>query len=145
MSTASAAHDDRYERIETAIPERLDRLPWARWRWLVVLALGAAWILDGLEVTIVGAIGATLQKPKTLGPSGMEVGAAGAVERLLDDRDLDVPDVALEKLGKLDPARVRRQLPRLVRKLDKPGRIGAGERVVGDRRPGAASRPLRAR
>ena len=38
------------------IPARLDRLPWSRWHWRVVLALGVAWVLDGLEVTIVGAL-----------------------------------------------------------------------------------------
>ena len=41
--------------VETNIPARLDRLPWSRWHWLVVIALGTVWILDGLEVTIVGA------------------------------------------------------------------------------------------
>ena len=40
--------------FETDVPARLDRLPWSRFHWLVVVALGAAWILDGLEVTIVG-------------------------------------------------------------------------------------------
>src|ERR1700751_3401675 len=43
-------------RIETDIPARLDRLPWAKFHWLVVIGLGTVWILDGLEVTIVGAI-----------------------------------------------------------------------------------------
>src|SRR5436305_4270704 len=42
--------------IETQIPARLDRLPWSRFHWLVVIGLGTVWILDGLEVTIVGAI-----------------------------------------------------------------------------------------
>ena len=37
--------------IETRIPRRLDRLPWSRWHWLVVIGLGTVWILDGLEVT----------------------------------------------------------------------------------------------
>jgi MFS family permease len=46
--------------IETDIPARMDRLPWARWHWLVVIGLGAVWILDGLEVTIVGAIASRL-------------------------------------------------------------------------------------
>jgi hypothetical protein len=46
--------------IETRIPARLDRLPWARFHWLVVIGLGTVWILDGLEVTIVGAIAARL-------------------------------------------------------------------------------------
>ena len=49
--------------IETQIPARLDRLPWSRFHWLVVIGLGTVWILDGLEVTIVGSIGATLTKP----------------------------------------------------------------------------------
>jgi hypothetical protein len=42
--------------IETRIPARLDRLPWTSWHWLVLLGLGTVWILDGLEVTIVGSI-----------------------------------------------------------------------------------------
>src|SRR5215217_3107555 len=46
--------------IETNIPARMDRLPWARWHWLVVIGLGAVWILDGLEVTIVGTIASRL-------------------------------------------------------------------------------------
>jgi MFS family permease len=46
--------------IRTQIPARLDRLPWSRFHWRVVAALGTVWILDGLEVTIVGSIGARL-------------------------------------------------------------------------------------
>jgi MFS family permease len=42
--------------IRTAIPARLDRLPWSGFHWRIVVALGTVWILDGLEVTIVGAI-----------------------------------------------------------------------------------------
>jgi MFS family permease len=47
-------------RIETRIPARLDRLPWAKFHWMIVLGLGTVWILDGLEVTIVGSIGQRL-------------------------------------------------------------------------------------
>ena len=47
-------------RITTDIPARMDRLPWSRWHWLVVLGLGTVWILDGLEVTIVGSIAGRL-------------------------------------------------------------------------------------
>ena len=65
------------ETIETDVPRRLDRLPWARWHWLVVFALGFVWILDGLEVTIVGAIGPTLQK-SSLHFSSFQVGLIGA-------------------------------------------------------------------
>ena len=46
--------------IKTNIPARMDRLPWSRWHWLVVLGLGTVWILDGLEVTIVGSIAGRL-------------------------------------------------------------------------------------
>ena len=60
------------------IPARLDRLPWSRWHWRVVLALGVAWVLDGLEVTIVGALGGVLERPDTLGLSATQVGWAGS-------------------------------------------------------------------
>ena len=46
--------------IETRVPVRLDRLPWSRFHWMVVLGLGTVWILDGVEVTIVGSIAARL-------------------------------------------------------------------------------------
>jgi MFS family permease len=65
------------ETIETDVPKRLDRLPWSRWHWLVVAALGFVWILDGLEVTIVGSIGPTLQKT-SLHLSSFQVGLIGA-------------------------------------------------------------------
>ncbi len=46
--------------IDTDIPARLDRLPWAKFHWLVVIGLGTVWILDGLEVTLVGSISSRL-------------------------------------------------------------------------------------
>jgi MFS family permease len=49
--------------IETRIPARLDRLPWGRFHWRVVIGLGIVWILDGLEVTIVGFLAPTLVEP----------------------------------------------------------------------------------
>ena len=60
--------------LKTNIPQRMDRLPWSRWHWLIVAALGVTWILDGLEVTIVGALGAVLTHPSTLGLTESEVG-----------------------------------------------------------------------
>lgn len=63
--------------VRTNIPERMDRLPWSRWHWLVIISLGITWILDGLEVTIVGVIGATLQNAHTLNLSTVEVSSAG--------------------------------------------------------------------
>lgn len=65
--------------IHTDIPARLDRLPWSRWHWRVVSALGIAWILDGLEVTLVGSIGAVLERPDTLGLSAAEIGWSGSL------------------------------------------------------------------
>ncbi|HEX4985809.1 MAG TPA: MFS transporter [Burkholderiales bacterium] len=56
------------------IPARLDRLPWSAWHWRVVVALGIAWVLDGLEVTLVGSVGAMLERPDTLGLSAVQVG-----------------------------------------------------------------------
>ena len=65
--------------VETDVPARLDRLPFARWHWLVVFALGAVWILDGLEVTIVGAISGQLQDKQTLALSASQIGMAGSI------------------------------------------------------------------
>jgi MFS family permease len=65
--------------VETDIPARMDRLPWSRWHWMVVFALGITWLLDGLEVTIVGAIAAVLTKPQTLGLSAGQIGLAGSI------------------------------------------------------------------
>src|SRR5438876_11834739 len=61
----------------TNVPQRMDRLPWSRWHWLVVISLGITWILDGLEVTIVGSISPVLQSPHTLALSTVQVSAAG--------------------------------------------------------------------
>ncbi len=66
--------------IRTTIPARMDRLPWSRFHWLVVIGLGTVWILDGLEVTIVGAIGSRLTEPSSgLGLTTAQVGYAAAV------------------------------------------------------------------
>ncbi len=57
----------------------MDRLPWCSWHWLVVLGLGTVWILDGLEVTIVGAIGARLTEKDALGITEGQLGLAGTI------------------------------------------------------------------
>ncbi|RYU09971.1 MFS transporter [Nocardioides iriomotensis] len=58
----------------------MDRLPWARWHWLVVIGLGTVWILDGLEVTIVGSMSEALKPEGTgLGLNNFDIGLAGAV------------------------------------------------------------------
>jgi MFS family permease len=64
--------------IRSSIPARLDRLPWSGWHWRVVIALGVSWLLDGLEVTLVGSIGPTLQRPDTLGLSASQIGWAAS-------------------------------------------------------------------
>ncbi|MBV9190082.1 MAG: MFS transporter [Betaproteobacteria bacterium] len=64
--------------IDTVIPARLDRLPWSAWHWRVVLALGVSWLLDGLEVTVVGSLGPALQRPDTLGLTAGEIGWAAS-------------------------------------------------------------------
>ncbi|MBX3264365.1 MAG: MFS transporter [Labilithrix sp.] len=62
--------------VETDLPVRLDRLPWSRWHWRVVIALGVTWLLDGLEVTLVGAVAAVLREPETLHLTEGEIGAS---------------------------------------------------------------------
>jgi MFS family permease len=64
--------------IETDIPARLDRLPWSRFHWLVVVALGVTWILDGLEVTLAGSVAPALEESPVLHLSPAEVGAAAS-------------------------------------------------------------------
>jgi MFS family permease len=63
--------------IETDIPSRLDRLCWNRFHTLVIVALGITWILDGLEVTLAGAISGALKSPEGLGFSNTDIGYAG--------------------------------------------------------------------
>jgi len=66
--------------IETDIPARMDRLPWVRWHWMIVVGLGTVWILDGLEVTIVGSLSDVLKDSKNgLGISSAQIGQAGAI------------------------------------------------------------------
>ncbi|MGW1247463.1 MFS transporter [Streptomyces sp. NPDC002535] len=48
--------------VTTKVPARLDRLPWSRWHWMIVVGLGTVWILDGLEVTIVGSMAGRLSE-----------------------------------------------------------------------------------
>jgi MFS family permease len=66
--------------VQTKIPARLDRLPWSRWHWLIVIGLGTVWILDGLEVTIVSAVAGRIMEPDSgLELSASQVGLAAAI------------------------------------------------------------------
>jgi MFS family permease len=64
--------------IATDIPARLDALPFGRFHRLVIVALGITWILDGLEVTLAGALSGELKQSSALGLSNAQVGLAGS-------------------------------------------------------------------
>jgi MFS family permease len=66
------------EAFETDVPARLDRLPFTRFHWLVVTALGVTWILDGLEVTLVGSLSPAIASPAALSLTSREVGLTGS-------------------------------------------------------------------
>jgi MFS family permease len=77
--TGASADGVTLRTIETNIPARMDRLPWSRWHWLVIFGLGTVWILDGLAVTIVGAIGPRLTEAGAgLELTAAQVGATGS-------------------------------------------------------------------
>ncbi|MET8447048.1 MFS transporter [Streptomyces sp. NPDC005209] len=78
MNTAAAGTG---RTITTDIPARLDRLPWSRWHWTIVIGLGTVWILDGLEVTVVGNIASRLSEPGSglTISSGQVTGVAAAL------------------------------------------------------------------
>ena len=60
--------------FETDVPARMDRLPWARFHWLVIFALGITWILDGLEVTLVGSLAGAISASPRLHMTEAEFG-----------------------------------------------------------------------
>ena len=65
--------------VTTHVPARMDRLPWARFHWRVVVGLGGVWILDGLEVTMVGNVSSRLtEKGSGIDLSAAEIGLAAA-------------------------------------------------------------------
>jgi MFS family permease len=55
--------------IRSLIPARIDRLPWSRFHTRLVTALGVAWVLDGLEITIASNVGPDLTLKSSLGLS----------------------------------------------------------------------------
>ena len=65
--------------FSTDIPARLDRLRWSRFHTLLIAALGTSWIVDGLEVTLVGSLASVLTLPVALGLSSAQVGAAAGI------------------------------------------------------------------
>jgi MFS family permease len=75
---ADAVSEEPSAIIETDIPARLDRLPWGRFHTLVVAALGITWILDGLEVTLAGAVSGALKESYGLRLTNSEIGLAAS-------------------------------------------------------------------
>jgi MFS family permease len=75
MMSANAAAGS----IRSLVPARLDRLPWANFHWLVVVGLGIAWILDGLEAQISATVGTVWTRPETLNLSTGQVGIVASV------------------------------------------------------------------
>ena len=78
MDRLNGSTGDAETIVETDIPARLDRLPWGRFHWLVVAALGITWILDGLEVTLAGTLSGALKASPVLQFSNSDVGLAGS-------------------------------------------------------------------
>src|SRR5215510_14290876 len=75
---ATVSADPPGKIAETDIPARLDRLPWGRFHTLVVAALGITWILDGLEVTLAGAVAGALQQSPVLRFTSTDIGLVGS-------------------------------------------------------------------
>jgi MFS family permease len=65
--------------IRSTVPARLDRLPWTRFHWRVVVALGITWVLDGVEITIAGSIADRLRDSGTLHLSSSQVGLSASL------------------------------------------------------------------
>jgi MFS family permease len=63
--------------IDTDIPARLDRLAWNRFHTLIIVALGITWVLDGLEVTLAGAISGALKTSPALQFTNTDIGILG--------------------------------------------------------------------
>jgi MFS family permease len=74
MSTAAAT-----QAIRSTIPARLDRLSWSPFHTRMVAGLGAAWILDGLQITIASSVTGVLSSPKTLGMTSTEIGLIASI------------------------------------------------------------------
>ena len=148
--------------IETDIPARLDRLPWSRFHLLIVVALGITWVLDGLEVTIVGSIGPMLQDKRTLALTAQDIGTVASLLRRrrggrragvrLADRPVRAAADLQHHAGALYRRRAGHRLLleflalRGVPRADRPGhRRRICRDQFGDRRadPGPAARPDR--
>ncbi|MGH6887637.1 MAG: MFS transporter [Rhizomicrobium sp.] len=77
-SVPASAGNDAADAVSTDIPARLDRLPWSRFHWLIVTALGVTWVLDGLEVTLVGSLAGAIGGVQALNLGAREIGFAAS-------------------------------------------------------------------
>ncbi|MCI3207903.1 MULTISPECIES: MFS transporter [Pandoraea] len=77
-TTALASQRPAPSLVDTDLPARLDRLPWGRFHTLIVVALGVTWLLDGLEVTLAGAVAGALKASPALALTNAQVGLAGS-------------------------------------------------------------------
>ncbi|MER7763724.1 MFS transporter [Streptomyces sp. NPDC097619] len=65
--------------VRSTVPQRMDRLPWSRFHWKVVIALGITWVLDGIEITIAGSIADRLRDGQSLGFSSSQIGLTAGI------------------------------------------------------------------
>jgi MFS family permease len=79
LEVSIAAVENSPEAVRSTIPARLDRLQWSRFHTRVVLALGTAWILDGLEITLASSVAGVLTDGDTLHLSSAAVGSIATV------------------------------------------------------------------
>src|ERR1700742_1307196 len=79
MTTAAAKQQQQHQPIRSTIPARLDRLRWSPFHTRLVLGLGTAWILDGLEITIASSVSGKLTQAGTLNLSTTQASAIGTV------------------------------------------------------------------
>ena len=92
--------------IESDVPERMDRMPWSRWHWRIVFALGITWVLDGLEVQLVGKLEDKIWHEVSgvlKDPGRLREGLERMIER---------------ERGKQDPAEDRGRLARLLDEIE---------------------------
>src|SRR6201987_5026341 len=79
MATTSSTEATSSPSIRSLIPARVDRLPWSPFHTRLVMALGVAWVLDGLEITMASSVAGARAQPDTLNMSSTAVGAIATV------------------------------------------------------------------
>ncbi|MEJ1230963.1 MAG: hypothetical protein WDM88_10645 [Galbitalea sp.] len=79
MSTSAPARNSSNSTHRSLVPARMDRLPWTRFHWMVIVGLGISWVLDGLEIQIVSNAGVPAGVPHERRPG--RVGRLGLPRR----------------------------------------------------------------